>query len=196
MTGAEEPLTADRQSIVTSWVFKPFGVRSRRALLHTTKHQRQIIGLSVVPATIFCVVMYFLLHAFQNEVAEAIYTASDVASIKFVSEWAFALLAIVLLYLGCGFLWAYAVSNNVVGPFDRIIRELDEVIDGGARQPITVRQRDELAQQLLKRVNVLVKNLPGPDSQISAQRRSPASSATTFPTASSDGNPRSTYASV
>ena len=90
------------------------------------------------------------------------------ASIKFVSEWAFALLSILLLYLGCGFLWAYAVSNDVVGPFDRIIRELDEVIDGGARQPITVRQRDELAHELLKRVNVLVKNLPDSDSQLSA----------------------------
>ncbi len=168
MTGAGEPLSADRRSVVMSWVLKPFGERSRRAFLHTTKHQRQIIRLSVVPSTIVCVVMYFLLHAFQNDLGEAIYTTSDVASIKFVSEWAFALLSILLLYLGCGFLWAYAVSNDVVGPFDRIIRELDEVIDGGARQPITVRQRDELAQQLLKRVNVLVKNLPGPDSQLSA----------------------------
>ena len=172
MTGAGEPLTADRRSIVMSWFLNPFGVRSCRALLHTTKHQRQIIRLSVVPLTIFCVVMYFLLHyfllhAFQNDLGEAIYTASDVVSIKFVSEWAFALLSILLLYLGCGFLWAYAVSNDVVGPFDRIIRELDEVIEGGARQPITVRQRVELAQQLLKRVNVLVKNLPGPDSQLS-----------------------------
>ncbi len=168
MTGAGEPLGAGQRSIVTSWFVNPFGVRSCRAFLHTTKHQRQIIRLSVVPSTIFCVVMYFLLRAFQTEVDEAIYTGSDVASIKFVSEWAFALLSMVLLYLGCGFLWAYAVSNNVVGPFDRIIHELDEVIDGGARQPITVRQRDELAQELLRRVNVLVKNLPGPDSRLSA----------------------------
>ena len=168
MTGAGEPLSADRRSIVASWFLNPFGVRSCRAYLHMTKHQRQILRLSLVPSTIFCVVMYFLLRSFQTEVGQAIYTASDVASIKFVSEWAFALLAILLLYLGCGFLWAYAVSNEVVGPFDRIIRELDEVIDGGARQPITVRQRDELAEELLKRVNVLVKNLPDPDSQLSA----------------------------
>ena len=161
MTGAGAPLSAARRSIVTSWVLNPFGVRSGQ-------HQRQIIRLSVVPSTIFCMVMYFLLQAFQREVGEAIYTASDVASIKFVSEWAFALLSIVLLYLGCGFLWAYAVSNDVVWPFDRIIRELDEVIDGGARQPITARQRDEVAQKLLKRVNMLVKNLPDPDSHLSA----------------------------
>ena len=82
MTGAGEPLGADQRSIVTSWVFKPFGVRSRRAFLNTTKHQRQIIRLSLVPATIFCVVMYFLLQAFQNDLGQAIYTASDVASIK------------------------------------------------------------------------------------------------------------------
>ncbi len=164
MTGAGAPLSTDRRSIVTSWFLTPFGVRSCRAFLHTTKHQRQIIRLSVVPSTIFCVVMYFLLQAFQRGVGEAIYTASDVTSIKFVSEWAFALLTVLLLYLGCGFLWAYAVSNNVVGPFERIIRELDRVIDGGARQPITARPRDALAQDLLKRVNVLVKNFPDPDS--------------------------------
>ena len=115
MIGVGEPLSADRRSIVMSWFLNPFGVRSCRALLRTTKHQRQIIRLSVVPSTIFCVVMYFLLHAFQNDLGEAIYTASDVASIKFVSEWAFALLSILLLYLGCGFLWAYAVSNDVSG---------------------------------------------------------------------------------
>ncbi len=168
MTGAGEPLSTDQRSIVTARFLKPFGVRSCRAFLHTTKHQRQIIRLSVVPSTIFCVVMYFLLQAFQRGVGEAIYTASDVTSIKFVSEWAFALLSVLLLYLGCGFLWAYAVSNNVVGPFDRIIQELDKVIDEGARHTITVRERDKLAQDLLKRVNVLVKNLPDPDSHLSA----------------------------
>ncbi len=167
MTGAGEPLSTDQRSIVTSWLLNPFGVRSGRAFLHTTKHQRQIIRLSVVPSTIFCVVMYFLLQAFQREMAEAIYSASDVASIKFVSEWVFALLSVVLLYLGCGFLWAYAVSNNVVGPFERIIEEMDKVIHEGARHQITVRQRDELAQELLERVNVLVKNLPDPDSRLS-----------------------------
>ena len=53
MIGVGEPLSADRRSIVMSWFLNPFGVRSCRALLRTTKHQRQIIRLSVVPSTIF-----------------------------------------------------------------------------------------------------------------------------------------------
>ena len=48
------------------------------------------------------------------------------------------------------------MTNNLLGPVSRIINELDMVIDGSRKKTITARPADELANELLKRINVLV----------------------------------------
>lgn len=52
--------------------------------------------------------------------------------------------------------WTLNVSNQFFGPYERILRELDAVLDGNKTGPITVRKRDEFFSSLLKRVNVLI----------------------------------------
>jgi hypothetical protein len=47
-------------------------------------------------------------------------------------------------------------AANMVGSFDRILREMDQVIDGSEKKPLTSRKDDELTQQLLRRINVLI----------------------------------------
>lgn len=56
----------------------------------------------------------------------------------------------------------FAISLNLVGSFERILHELDETIKGEIRRHIKVRDHDGLANELLKRVNVLIDNLPLP----------------------------------
>ena len=63
-------------------------------------------------------------------------------------------------------LLSFLISKNLVGAFDRILKELDEVIDGKDRNKIGVRVRDDLANELLSRVNVLIKNLPKPRTKL------------------------------
>ena len=145
----------------TPWPVKGSGANRRRAVLGSNKYQRQIITLALVPSVIFCLVMYFLLEVFQHDAAQAIIDRSDAVSVVFLTEWGIVLVLTVLLYSGSVFLWAYAVSNQMVGAFERIIRELDRIIEGGAKGPITARGRDELANSLLKRINVLIENVPG-----------------------------------
>ena len=105
--------------------------------------------------------MYFLLEVFQHDAAQAIIDRSDAVSVVFLTEWGIVLALTGLIYLGSIFLWAYAVSNQMVAAFERIIRELDGIIEGRAKGPITARGRDELANALLKRLNVLIENIPG-----------------------------------
>ena len=80
--------------------------------------------------------MYFLLEVFQQDAAQAIIDRSDAVSVVFLTEWDIVLALTILIYLGSSFLWAYAVSNQMVGVFERIIRELDGIIQGGAKRPI------------------------------------------------------------
>lgn len=71
-----------------------------------------------------------------------------------------------LIIVGIGFLivitffslifWAHYISNRILGPFDRIISDLDKVLLGKRKKPLTVRKGDEMFQELLQRVNRLI----------------------------------------
>ncbi len=56
----------------------------------------------------------------------------------------------------CVMLWTCYVSNKIFGPYQRIIRELDEVLQKKRKGPLTVRQGDKMFEELLKRINVLI----------------------------------------
>jgi hypothetical protein len=47
-------------------------------------------------------------------------------------------------------------AANMVGSFERILREMDQVIDGNEKRNISSRKNDELTQRLLRRVNALI----------------------------------------
>ncbi len=63
-----------------------------------------------------------------------------------------------LLSLGLVFLiwWAYVISNKVLGPHQRIISELDNILSGGKKKPLNTRRGDEMYEDLIKRINVLI----------------------------------------
>ena len=63
-----------------------------------------------------------------------------------------------LLSLGLIFLvwWAYVLSNRILGPHQRIISELDQILSGGKKKPLNARRGDEIYEDLIKRINVLI----------------------------------------
>ena len=79
-------------------------------------------------------------------------------AIRIINQWRivifFGLWAVCLLII----LWSFSVSLNLVGAFERIINELDDVISGKSNKPIHARPTDDLANELLKRINVLIEH--------------------------------------
>ncbi len=55
------------------------------------------------------------------------------------------------------FYWAYKITNKILGPYERVLRELDKVVDGRSRRALTVRDGDEMFAELIERINVLMK---------------------------------------
>ncbi len=53
-------------------------------------------------------------------------------------------------------LYAFYLTNKILGPYERIIRELDEVLATNDRREVTVRCGDEMFSELLKRINALI----------------------------------------
>jgi len=85
---------------------------------------------------------------------------STPAVFALVKKWGFLTIsALWMLFISIA-VWVLGVSGNLVGAFQRIIRELDEFIDGKELKQIKARSKDDLANDLLKRINILIKNLP------------------------------------
>ena len=85
-----------------------------------------------------------------------------------IYEYEFTKLKIIIL-IGCVVfsllmfgisLAVYFVSSKIVGPYDRIIGELDKVLKGEIKGPLNVRKSDTLFKGLLDRVNALIKRMP------------------------------------
>jgi hypothetical protein len=51
------------------------------------------------------------------------------------------------------FIWICSYTNKLFGPFERIKRELDEILDGKRKTLGQVRKGDEIFEQLVGRIN-------------------------------------------
>ncbi|MBF0385310.1 MAG: hypothetical protein HQL27_05510 [Candidatus Omnitrophica bacterium] len=130
----------------------------RRLLLHINKFQKSMIW----PILIACFVAAFMTF-FCLEYYLASLTNTGIMILNYdvtAFEW-----AIPSLLLGVAGLlvfiifWVFYLSNKVVGPFDRITRELDEVIVGQRKGPLTARKGDTMFEELLKRINTLLEKI-------------------------------------
>lgn len=109
---------------------------------------------AVVPAIITAVALFFLIFnvtAEQFGIPEAIVYNLFPAAKKVLFILCIAMpLAIILILF-----WAHKITHQIVGPFDRILREMDECIVGKKHGPIIVRQRDKM-RPLVDRINQLI----------------------------------------
>lgn len=54
-------------------------------------------------------------------------------------------------------IWTIRISNRYLGSFERIIKELDKMIEGKINDSIETRKGDVIFEELLKRINLLSK---------------------------------------
>ncbi|MBF0397894.1 MAG: hypothetical protein HQK78_14030 [Desulfobacterales bacterium] len=55
--------------------------------------------------------------------------------------------------------WTYRISNRLVGPYERIIKEIDEILEGKRENITPLRKGDEMFEKLLNRINILIEML-------------------------------------
>ena len=63
-----------------------------------------------------------------------------------------------LLFVFMSFV-TYMVSKRLLGPYERVLREMDEILAGKRKEPIKVRDADEVFKELLIRINVLLEKI-------------------------------------
>jgi len=53
--------------------------------------------------------------------------------------------------------WTFRISNRYFGSYERVISDLDDVLSGTKNGPLGTRKGDVIFEELLKRINVLIK---------------------------------------
>jgi nitrogen fixation/metabolism regulation signal transduction histidine kinase len=132
--------------------------KNKRRMIIANKLHRDILMMvffaSLLPALIIAVCLYFLIFnvtayqvGFPETIAYNILPAARIVStILFISA-PFSILLILIL--------AHRLTHRIVGPFDRIIRELDECIEGKKHEHIILRKNDKF-NPLVERINKLI----------------------------------------
>jgi len=139
----------------------------------TNKYQRRIIILTIIPSIIICLFMSLLIKFFHRGLINMLLFHPVTQNVDFINKWAIFIISTIWFFFAVIFVFAYNISMNMVGAFARITRELDEIIDGKDKKRIGARNKDELANELLKRINVLIRNLlvPSPLKLASTQKK-------------------------
>lgn len=126
---------------------------NKRSLVQVNKFQKLII----VPIIIFCAIagiMVYLTLEYNIRISinpkEA--TILSIDALQFKEAVPYMIISIAAMLI-CIVGWTYYITNRIVGPHNRIIKELDDLIDGSKEGPITVRKDDKMFSELVSRIN-------------------------------------------
>ncbi len=134
---------------------------NRRKKIFANKMHKEILSIvllaAFLPTIIIAISLYYLIFGVtsaQIGIPEAIAyniipAARRVVTISLVAT-PVVILAILIL--------AYKITHKIIGPFNRIVKELDESIEGKKHGPIIVRTGDKF-MPLVARINRLLGKL-------------------------------------
>ena len=129
--------------------------RRRQPFSQANKYQRQIIALAFFPAIIVYAFVAILISVMHRDMVNVIVYGSAATSAQFIYQWTTVILSVLCGILIIILVWAFVVSRNLVGAFERIIRELDKMLEKGEKWTLRARKNDHLVNDILKRVNKL-----------------------------------------
>ncbi|NQV04474.1 MAG: hypothetical protein HQ532_03150 [Candidatus Omnitrophica bacterium] len=136
-------------------------MKNKRKRTFANKLHREIFWIvflaAFLPASVVAICLYYLIFGITAEqfmIPEVIAYNIIPASRKVTTILAVAAPATILIIL----LIAHKLTHRIVGPFDRIVRELDECVKGKRKSHITVRKGDKF-QPLTDKINKLLDTL-------------------------------------
>ncbi len=128
----------------------------RNLFLHLNRFQSRILFfLAVLGLVSVILIVLFLayLHADMNNFMHTFPLRTVKVCIMVALPIAAVLIVVICFYL-------YYLTNKLFGPHDRIVKELDDILATHQKRELSVRDGDEMFEELLKRINALIRQLP------------------------------------
>lgn len=132
-------------------------VLNRSLLFRLNKFQRRILYPIVICTTIACtvaLVSIFSIYCLESY-SDNIFHLNRTLFKIYISRLIAGLSVLLFLIL----LWAFYIANKTIGPYQRILNELDSVLQCKRKTPITLRKGDEMFEEVFKRINKIIKML-------------------------------------
>ena len=143
----------------------------RNPFLNTNEYQRRIIFSITVPSIIacgVCLATMVYIHYISSHII--FYSHVDFNKPEIYIPWFLDLnrfssmipsfLFMISFLMLAAIVWSFDFSNKLLGPHDRIVSAIDDVLAGKGKAPIVLRRNDDMFQELVKRINVLIEKLP------------------------------------
>ena len=116
-----------------------------------------IFFAAVIPTLLATMTIFYLIFNITAEqigipegIAATIYPAAYKVTEILIYAIPFSIIAMLIL--------AHRITHRIVGPFDRIVREVDATANGTRRGPIAVRKGDRFAP-LVEKINRLIEKI-------------------------------------
>jgi hypothetical protein len=132
--------------------------KPRKKFSTINKYQERIILLTIVPSVLIFISFSCITLLLTMDGSKIFLNQAPGVWVKALHQWASVIITILCGIIAFALILSFTVSHSMVGAFGRIIREMDEVIDGNSNKLIIARPNDELVQDLLKRINFLLKS--------------------------------------
>ncbi len=132
----------------------------RNLFLNVNDKQKAMLFPVFVSCFCACLVGLFCLNyflIFESETIEVYNVSVDVALLKIIIPFLLILIMIILIFL---IFWTYYISNKLLGSYNRIVNDLDAIVEGKSREPLGTRKGDSVFEGLLLRINALIRKLP------------------------------------
>ena len=129
----------------------------RQLFTRVNRFQRPIIRIVIASSFVTIILAACAAYLYYDTTEIIIHPFKEISFLKIT-------VLVLLMILPLAFYFvivnAYRVSNRLLGPFERVLEELDTIIEKREKRHIQARQDDELAEEILKRVNTLIDRLP------------------------------------
>ncbi|MBF0483288.1 MAG: hypothetical protein HQL25_01145 [Candidatus Omnitrophica bacterium] len=132
----------------------------RNKFFRFNQYQFSIIMITFVPMLIIALTVTFLVRNMHMQAIVNLIYGSSIDMVHFIEQAAFVLLVTVWSMFVLTVFIAFTVSSRLVGGFERIIRELDSVIEHKYPDQIIARKKDKLAYELVTRINKIIAQHP------------------------------------
>ncbi len=133
----------------------------RKIFPQISKYQRHVVFLVFFSAMVMHFSLFGVLSMMNTDLLDIVLKGADGLAIgKIIDQWTMFIIIMSGFFMALYLVLAYMISCNLVGAFERILRELDQIIAGERRGPVVAREHDGLANEVLERVNKLIERLP------------------------------------
>ncbi len=130
---------------------------NRKLFGRTSRFQKPILSIVGVTSLITFILALCVGYLCYDATTVVVDPAKDIPVLKVIVLVVLMVLPVIFYFI---IVWSYKMSSQLVGSFERILRELDSILTGKDKRHIQTRKGDLLAEELLKRINALIDKVP------------------------------------